>query len=93
MDIMEVNAINLVFGALLNDAGYVKFTWNSDGTLGIKELFVDNTESELIYRKTFFWNADGTLNRWELLIQTTGQVITKQFTWDSDGLLLNNETG
>jgi len=89
---MEINSIQSVHGTTVNDTGFVSFTWNLDGTLQKKEVYADAPKLELIYRKTFFWNIDGTLNRWELFIETTGETITKRFTWAESGELASNET-
>lgn len=91
MGTMEVNSIQEVHGATINDVGFVFFTWNPDNTLQKKEVFADAAKTELIYRKTFFWNVDNTLNRWELFIQTTGKTITKRFTWNDENQLVSSD--
>jgi len=77
---MDLNGIYPNAGTIFEE-GYSKLTWNPNGTLQMKELWVDAGMTELIYRKTFTWNPDGTLASWELLNATTGETTTKTFNW------------
>jgi hypothetical protein len=82
---MDIHAINRVFGTNV-DSGYAVYAWNVDGTLASKTVYADAGHTQLIYTKTFVWSS-GTLVSWSIVVATTGEVISKSFTFDVDGKL------
>lgn len=89
---MDIAGVNLIFGDQI-PAGHSQFIWNADGSLQRKRVYADASYNHLIYTKDFTWNPDGTLNQWVLTIATTGETVTKNFGWASNGFLVNTDVG
>jgi hypothetical protein len=87
---MDIHAINRVFGTNV-DAGYAVFAWNLDGTLASKTVYADAGLTQLVYTKNFVWSS-GVLVSWTITVDTTGEVITKNFTFDVNGVLTDTAT-